>query len=166
MIDWTNANFLPWLIPVPPLVAFALIFLVTNRSWWLTVVTALTATVLSWGMAWAVYLRAVGAPLLGLNAPDHFGPNAFGSQAAWMDLGATQLKLGVLVDPLTVIMLFMVPMAIMMIMIYSVGYMTHDPRRERFFGYMTLFAGAMLTLVVADNLLLLFIGWEIMGFCS
>ena len=166
MIDWTNANILPWLIPVPPLIAFALIFLVTNRSWWLTVITALTGTILSWGLAAAVFLRAVGAPILGLYAPEHFGPNAFGSQVPWMATGATQFNVGVLVDPLTVVMLFMVPLAILMIMLYSVGYMYHDPRRERFFGYMTLFAGAMLTLVVADNLLLLFIGWEIMGFCS
>ncbi len=166
MIDWTNANYLPWLIPVPPLLACALIFLVTNRSWWLTVITALTATLLSWGMAVAIVLRAVGAPVLGLIAPEHFGPNAFGSSTAWMDMGGTQFSMGVLVDPLTVVMLFMVSLTIAMIMIYSVGYIYHDPRRERFMGYMALFAGAMLTLVVADNLLLLFIGWEVMGFCS
>ncbi len=166
MIDWTNANYLPWLIPVPPLIAFVVIFLFTNRSWWLTVFTALTATVASWLLSASMVLRAIGAPVIGLVAPDHFGPNAFGSSVAWMDMGATQFNMGVLVDPLTVAMLFMVPLAILMIMIYSVGYMAHDPRKERFLGYMTLFAGAMLTLVVADNLLLLFIGWEIMGFCS
>ncbi|GAB4569300.1 MAG: NADH-quinone oxidoreductase subunit L [Anaerolineae bacterium] len=161
MIDWTNANFLPWLIPVPPLLAAALIFLVMNRSWVLTTITALTATFISWVMAIAILLRGIGAAF-----GEALGGSAFGSTAPWMDLGSTQFEMGVLVDPLTVAMLFMVPMAIMMIMIYSVGYMEHDPRRERFFGYMTLFAGAMLTLVVADNLLLLFIGWEVMGFCS
>jgi NADH-quinone oxidoreductase subunit L len=161
MIDWTNANFLPWLIPVPPLVAVALIFLVTNRNWWLTVFTTLTATVLSWGLATAVVLRSIG-----LAFGDAIASNAFASSVSWLDLGQTQFEVGVLIDPLTVAMLFMVPLAILMIMIYSVGYMYHDPRRERFLGYMSLFAGAMLTLVVADNLLLLFIGWEIMGFCS
>jgi NADH-quinone oxidoreductase subunit L len=161
MIDWTNANFLPWLIPVPPLIAVTLIFLVTNRSWWLTVFTAITATLLSWGMALAVFLRSTGIAF-----GEAIGGNAFGSDVAWMDLGSSQLNIGVLVDPLTVVMLFMVPLAITMIMIYSVGYMAHDPRKERFLGYMSLFAGAMLTLVVADNLLLLFIGWEVMGFCS
>ncbi len=166
MIDWTNANYLPWLIPVPPLLAFGLIFLITNRSWWLTVATAITATVTSWVLALAVVLRSVGAPVLGLAAPEHFGANAFGSSTPWLNLGTEQFSLGVAVDPLTVVMLFMVPLAISMIMIYSIGYMAHDPRKERFLGYMTLFAGAMLTLVVADNLLLLFIGWEVMGFCS
>ena len=75
-------------------------------------------------------------------------------------------KMGVLVDPLTVIMLIMVPLACTMIFIYSIGYMAHDPRQSRFFSMISLFAGAMLTLVVADNLLLLFVGWEIMGLCS
>ncbi len=161
MIEWTNANYLPWLIPVPPLIAFVLIVLVTNRSWWVTVFTALAASVLSWGLATAVFLRSAGLA---------FGPGlagaAFGSSAPWLDLGQTQFMMGVMVDPLTTVMLFMVPLAILTIFIYSIGYISHDPRRERFLAYMSLFAGAMLTLVVADNLLLLFIGWEVMGFCS
>ncbi len=161
MIDWTNANILPWLIPLPTLVASALIFLVTSRSWWLTVVVALISTLLSWGMATAMFLRGIGVAF-----GEGIGGAAFGSRIPWLDLGTTQFEVGVLVDPLTVVMLFMVPLTILMIMIYSVGYMLHDPRRSRFMGYMTLFAGAMLTLVVADNLLLLFIGWEVMGFCS
>ncbi|MBZ0299284.1 MAG: hypothetical protein K8J31_06080, partial [Anaerolineae bacterium] len=60
----------------------------------------------------------------------------------------------------------MVPIAVLGIFIYSIGYMAHDPRQARFFAMISLFAGAMLTLVVADNLLLLFVGWEIMGLCS
>ncbi|RPI97378.1 MAG: hypothetical protein EHM39_09585, partial [Chloroflexi bacterium] len=46
------------------------------------------------------------------------------------------------------------------------GYMRGDPQNSRFFAYLSLFAGAMLTLTLADNLLLLFVGWEVMGFCS
>ncbi len=60
----------------------------------------------------------------------------------------------------------MVPLACLLIFIYSLGYMAHDPHNSRFFAYISLFAGAMLTLVVADNLLMLFIGWEVMGLCS
>jgi NADH-quinone oxidoreductase subunit L len=74
--------------------------------------------------------------------------------------------MGVFLDPLNHVMLFMVPLACVLIFIYSLGYMAHDPRNTRFFAYLSLFAGAMLTLVVADNLLLLFIGWEVMGLCS
>ena len=91
-------------------------------------------------------------------------------------------SMGVLVDPLTAVMLFMVPFAVFMIFVYSVGYHNYglprgtqlgvpnhgqeEPMFSRFFAMMSLFAGAMLTLVVADNLLLLFVGWEVMGFCS
>jgi NADH-quinone oxidoreductase subunit L len=83
-----------------------------------------------------------------------------------MDTGDTVFNMGVLVDPLATIMLIMVPIAVLGIFIYSIGYMAHDPRQARFFALISLFAGAMLTLVVADNLLLLFVGWEIMGLCS
>ncbi|MEM7799851.1 MAG: proton-conducting transporter membrane subunit, partial [Chloroflexota bacterium] len=91
-------------------------------------------------------------------------------------------RLGVAVDPLTAIMLFMVPFAVSMIFVYSVGYHNWgqkrgtflgipnhgmaEPLMGRFFAMMSLFAGAMLILVVSDNLLTLFVGWEIMGFCS
>ena len=94
----------------------------------------------------------------------------------------TWLRMGVSVDPLSAVMLFMVPFAVFMIFIYSVGYHNfgkpagqflgvpnhgqEEPLFSRFFALMSLFAGAMLTLVVADNLLLIFVGWEIMGFCS
>ncbi|MBK8433677.1 MAG: NADH-quinone oxidoreductase subunit L [Chloroflexi bacterium] len=91
-------------------------------------------------------------------------------------------SMGVFVDPLTAVMLFMVPFAVFMIFVYSVGYHNYglprgtqlgvpnhgqeEPMFSSFFAMMSLFAGAMLTLVVADNLLLLFVGWEVMGFCS
>ncbi len=92
--------------------------------------------------------------------------------------------MGVLVDPLTAAMLFFVPLTCLMIFIYSVGYHNfgkpvdaHDepgspahngvePMYSRFFAFLSLFAFGMLTLVVADNLLLMFVGWEIMGLCS
>ena len=91
-------------------------------------------------------------------------------------------RIGVSVDPLTAVMLFMVPFAVFMIFIYSVGYHNfgkpegtilgipnhgmQEPLFGRFFAMMSLFAGAMLILVVSDNLLTIFVGWEIMGFCS
>ncbi len=106
------------------------------------------------------------------------------SSIPWLPQGLNTLNMGVLVDPLTAAMLFMVPIACLMIFIYSVGYSNFNKKRDahdqpgfpphqgreplysRFFAFLSLFAGAMLTLVVADNLLLLFIGWEIMGLCS
>ncbi len=81
-------------------------------------------------------------------------------------MGKYTFRMGVMVDPLTAYMLLMVPLACLLIFIYSMGYMRGDPHHSRFFAYLSLFAGAMLTLTLADNLLLLFVGWEVMGFCS
>ncbi len=183
----SNPNLLPWLIPVGPLLAFLIITLLTNRSHlipatseeygghhpnyegMLVPVVTDTSRVVSVvvGMvgilfAWLISIVVVGNAF----AVDHLGENILGSAGNWFDTGVTAFRMGVMVDPLTVIMLVMVPLACTMIFIYSIGYMAHDPRQSRFFSMIALFAGAMLTLVVADNLLLLFIGWEIMGLCS
>ncbi len=164
-MNWLDANFLPWLIPIPPLVAFVLIILVAGRYKTLSLVIAMTGIVISWVLATAEVLRAIGYRDLGTPAR-----GVFNSAIAWASSGtgatAGTLNMGVLVDPLTTILLFMVPLTCLLIFIYSIGYMAHDPRITRFFAYLSLFAAAMLTLVVADNLLLLFIGWEVMGLCS
>ncbi len=161
-----DPNYLPWLIPVPPLLSFVLIVLFTGRSKFTSHVIALSAVLISWILSWGVYLRVA-------HGIEDFGAVAYGSSIDWLNLGETVFKMGVAVDPLTAIMLFMVPIAMLMIFIYSIGYMNayplddaHQKRNSRFFAYLSLFAGAMLTLVVADNLLLLFVGWEVMGLCS
>ena len=183
-----NPNLLPWLIPVGPLLAFFIITLITNRAQLVPgtsdayadhnhpgyeglavpVVTlssrivTIVVGMLGILFAWYISLQVVG-PAFGT---EHFGEEVFTSSIPWMATGLTTFNMGVLVDPLTAIMLFMVPLACTMIFIYSIGYMASDPRQARFFALISLFAGAMLTLVVADNLLLLFVGWEIMGLCS
>jgi len=182
-----DPNFLPWLIPVGPLLAFVIISLLTNRSRMTpatsaaygghhpdyegmlvpivtdrsriaSIIVGMSGVLAAWAIAYRVVFDALGIA--------DFGRSVFTSAVTWMDTGALTFKMGVLVDPLTVIMLIMVPLAVTMIFIYSIGYMAHDPRQSRFFSLISLFAGAMLILVVADNLLLLFVGWEIMGLCS
>ncbi len=190
-MDWnsfiSNGNFLPWLIPVGPLLAFLIITLLTNRSHLIPatseeyggshpeyggmlvpvvtdtsrIVSAIVAMI-GIVFAWIVSLIVVAHAF----AIDHLGENVIASSGTWFDTGVSAFKMGILVDPLTTIMLIMVPLACTCIFIYSIGYMAHDPRQSRFFSMIALFAGAMLTLVVADNLLLLFIGWEVMGLCS
>src|SRR5581483_6000875 len=167
-MNWLDANVLPWLTPIPPLIAFMLIALATNLSRTLTHIVAIAGVALSWLMSIAVVLNAIQYKDLGTAARGVFGTN---TQVAWLANGANNLasgalNMGILVDPLTTVMLFMVPLTCLLIFIYSIGYMAHDPRNTRFFGFLSLFAGAMLMLVVAGNLLLLFIGWEIMGLCS
>jgi len=76
------------------------------------------------------------------------------------------LKLGWVLDPLTAVMLVMVTFVGTLIFIYSTGYMAHDENFTRFFTFLSLFAGAMLGVVIANSLLLLFICWELVGLTS
>jgi NADH-quinone oxidoreductase subunit L len=171
-----------WLIPLPPLLAFFLIILFTNRSKWLSHTVAIGLMLTSWVLAWIVFFNVIGI--------EHFGHDVIERAVPWLPFGgegvagAETLQMGVLVDPLTAVMLFFVPLACSMIFIYSVGYSNwgkprdaHDtpgnpphngiePLYSRFFAYLSLFAFGMLLLCVADNLLLMFMGWEVMGLCS
>ncbi len=154
---------LVWLIPLFPLLSFAIIVLFTNRNRLLSTYVTWGGIGLSWLVGWAVLFKAITTPNL--------AEEPFRSYVTWMPTGTTHFEMGVMVDPLTAVMLFMVPFVCLMIFIYSKGYMNFgtddvDPRYSRFFAYISLFACGMLGLVVADNMLMLFIFWEIMGLCS
>ena len=86
--------------------------------------------------------------------------------AVALALGTATLKLGWVLDPLTASMLVMITFVGSLIFIFSVGYMAHDENFTRFFTFLSLFAAAMLGLVVANNLLLLFMCWELVGLAS
>jgi NADH-quinone oxidoreductase subunit L len=159
-VNWFSANYLPWLIMAFPLLSFLLIVLATNRHVVLSQAVALAGIGISWLLSMLLFVKTVWL------TDKELGHDVFGSQLDWLKVGTQTFRLGVLVDPLTAYMLLMVPLACLLIFIYSLGYMRGDPHNSRFFAYLSLFAGAMLTLVLADNLLLLFIGWEVMGFCS
>jgi NADH-quinone oxidoreductase subunit L len=84
----------------------------------------------------------------------------------WFKFGDASLQFGWVLDPLTAAMLVMVTFVGSLIFIYSVGYMAHDENFTRFFCFLSLFAAAMLGLVIANSLLLLFICWELVGLAS
>ena len=179
-----------WLLPLPPVLAFFLIVLLTNRSKGLSHTVGVGAAFLSWLGSMVVFVFAIQA--------EHLGEHPFESSIAWLATGDTFLKIGVLVDPLSAITLFFVAWTVLMIFIYSVGYhnfgqpkgdhdkaglpphgatiadahghkhtvLSIEPMYSRFFAFIGLFAFGMYTLVVSDNLLTLFVGWEIMGLCS
>ncbi|HWC13101.1 MAG TPA: NADH-quinone oxidoreductase subunit L [Actinomycetota bacterium] len=84
----------------------------------------------------------------------------------WIEVPGLAAGFDLLIDPLSVVMLLVVTGVGALIHIYSIGYMRGDDRFARFFGYLNLFAAAMLVLVLADNLLLLYLGWEGVGLCS
>ena len=84
----------------------------------------------------------------------------------WVEAGPFQVDFGLLYDPLAALFLLLITGVGSLIHVYSVGYMEHDPRRPRFFAYLNLFVASMLTLVLADNYLGLFLGWEGVGLAS
>ena len=85
---------------------------------------------------------------------------------SWPWIDALGLRFEVLLDPLSVIMAVLSSSLCFLIYVYSTEYMAHEGDRDRFFFLMLAFGGGMLTLVLSNNLLIAFIGWEIMGFCS
>jgi NADH-quinone oxidoreductase subunit L len=84
----------------------------------------------------------------------------------WMQVGHLDVGMDLLYDPLSSLFLLLITGVGSLIHIYSIGYMAHDPRRRRFFGYLNLFVAAMLMLVLAENYLGLFLGWEGVGLAS
>lgn len=76
------------------------------------------------------------------------------------------MNLGILIDPLAVVMLLMVSFVSLLIHIYAVGYMAHDPGKPRYFAETSLFTAAMLSVVLSDNILQFFVSWELVGLCS
>ncbi len=84
----------------------------------------------------------------------------------WMQVGGLEVGFDLLYDPLSALFLLLITGVGSLIHVYSIGYMAHDPRRRRFFGYLNLFVAAMLVLVLAENYLLLFLGWEGVGLAS
>src|SRR2546422_10650258 len=81
----------------------------------------------------------------------------------WVDAGTFHVTFGVLIDPLTSVMLLIVTGVGFLIHVYSVGYMAGDPNYSRYFSYLNLFIFSMLLLVLADNYLILTIGWGLVG---
>ncbi|MEJ2716933.1 MAG: proton-conducting transporter membrane subunit, partial [Deltaproteobacteria bacterium] len=148
-----------WLIPALPFAGFlALIFVgqYTRREF--------TAVV---GVG-SVGLSAVLAVLMSLNFMR--APHAVTAYSetlwTWMNVGGFNSGIGLYVDALSVIMVLVVTVIGFLIHLYSAEYMAEDESYARFFAYMNLFVASMLTLVLADNLLLLYLGWEGVGLCS
>jgi len=84
----------------------------------------------------------------------------------WISVGAFQVPFGLHLDQLSIVFVLLITGVGTLIHIYSIGYMEHDPNRRRFFAYLNLFVAAMLLLILADNYLLLYVGWEGVGLAS
>jgi NADH-quinone oxidoreductase subunit L len=89
-----------------------------------------------------------------------------GAVYTWMESGGLKLQIGFLIDPLTVTMMLVVNFVSLMVHIYTIGYMADDPGYQRFFSYISLFTFSMLMLVMSNNFVQLFFGWEAVGLVS
>jgi len=89
-----------------------------------------------------------------------------GSVYTWLTSGGVRLEIGFLIDRLTVLMMVVVTFVSLMVHVYTIGYMAEDPGYQRFFSYISLFTFSMLMLVMANNFLQLFFGWEAVGLVS
>jgi NADH-quinone oxidoreductase subunit L len=144
-----------WLVPAFPLGGVVLNGLLgrrylRDRAHWV----AVPAAGLSFVVALLISLQVFRGRTLDVNL------------YAWVVSGDFQVPIGFLVDPLSTVMMLTVTFVGLLIHIYSIGYMHGDPGYPRFFVYMNLFMFSMLMLVLANNYLLMFLGWEGVGLCS
>jgi NADH-quinone oxidoreductase subunit L len=114
-----------------------------------------------------VIFSLLGAIMAALMLPELGAAEAYESMAFWISLpDGGYVGVGMLVDPLSIILANTVAFLGFIIMLYSVKYMEHEPGKNRYWFFMSLFIASMLLLVMADNLILLFIGWKMVGVCS
>jgi NADH-quinone oxidoreductase subunit L len=115
-------------------------------------------------IAWAIGMLVAFSSLTG-TAP--FGENGYGHQIyTWIPSDTFQVAVGFFVDNLTACLLIVVLTIGLLVHIYSIGYMSHDPGYWRFFAYLNLFMVSMLLLVLADSFLVVFVAWELVGLSS
>ena len=148
-----------WLIPAVPMAAAGVIALLKQPR--RKVAAALAIGSLSFSLL--VALAAFGHVLAGWMSGHAVRETV---NFAWVEFGSATVDLGWVLDPLSAVMMVMVTFVGLLIFIYSTGYMAHDENFTRFFCFLSLFAGAMLGVVIANSLLLLFMCWELVGLTS
>ncbi|MBI5167700.1 MAG: NADH-quinone oxidoreductase subunit L [candidate division NC10 bacterium] len=144
-----------WLVPLFPLLGVVINGLfgrqyIKEKAHWV----AIPATALSFLVALGVFFEVVAGKTLNWDL------------YTWVAVGDFTATLGFLVDPLSAVMMLVVTFVGFLIHVYSIGYMHGDSGYYRFFAYMNLFMFSMLTLVLANNYFLMFLGWEGVGLCS
>src|SRR2546423_8202300 len=147
---------LVWLVPAFPLAAFLINGLFGRR--WLGHLTGWIAS----AAVGASALMAIGAFTEVLGGEERTTVSLY----RWIGVGDFQVNVAALIDPLSAVMLLVVTVVSTLIFIYANGYMVHDHGFHRFVTWFPLFVFAMLVLVMADNYLLMFVGWEGVGLCS
>ena len=148
-----------WLILLLPLAAFAVNALVVRPLLGRGSEIAAFLTIGSLAAAFGLSLWAL------VSVVDAAGSVEF-EPHTWLNVGDLQINVGILMDPLTAVMLVVVTGVSLMVQIYSTGYMHGDPGYVRYFAFMSLFSASMVGLVLASNIVQLYIFWELVGLCS
>ena len=149
---------LAWLLFVLPAVGALILFVAGRRAdtWghWLGVLTV----VVSFGLGLVIFLATVAQPAAGRTTEVHLFD--------WIAVAGLNVDFGLRLDPLSLTFVLLITGVGSLIHIYSVGYMSHDPGRRRFFAQLNLFIAAMLILVLGNNFVTLYLGWEGVGLAS
>lgn len=144
-----------WVIPFLPFLAFALIGLLLHR--WPKISAAISILAISASLLYSVLVAVMVFAK---------GAGVFEIAFRWLNMPGLQVDMGLLVDPLTAVMLLVVTIVALLVQIYSIGYMHDDPGFASYFAYQSIFAGSMLGLVVSNNFGQIFVFWELVGLSS
>jgi NADH-quinone oxidoreductase subunit L len=144
-----------WLIPAAPLVASLIILNLPKTQRKGAAGVAILGQLAALAFSAIAFSQTLAAP--GFRAVHNF---------TWFTFGEQALRLGWLLDPLTAAMLVMITFVALWIFVFSTGYMADDANFTRFFAYLSFFTAAMLGVVIANSLLLLFVCWELVGLAS
>jgi NADH-quinone oxidoreductase subunit L len=143
-----------WLIPAVPLASFVLIIFLGKRMPLRGASIGILAVGASFVMSLLVFFDFLG------------DAETVERSVVWFRLARFQIDLGMHVDGLAAMMFVVVTTVSLLVHVYSVGYMAEEPRFTWYFAALSLFTGSMLTLVIASDLFLLLVGWELVGICS
>src|SRR6059036_3446529 len=144
-----------WLIPAAPFAASLVILSLSNARRKSAAALAVAGQALALAMSMVAFAVSMQTP--GFRSVQNF---------TWFTFGEQTLRIGFVLDPLAAAMLIMIALVGLCIFVFSIGYMAEDKNFTRFFAYLSFFSGAMLGLVIANSLLLLFIFWELVGLAS
>src|SRR5438270_2747678 len=153
MNSWITQNV--WLIPTTPIVIALLILSIGKTARMASAYLAVIGQVAALTMSIFAFVPTLHTH--GFRAVENFN---------WLTFGDQPLRIGFVLDPLAAAMMLMITLVGLCIFVFSIGYMAGDKHFSRFFAYLSFFSGAMLGVVVANSLLLLFVFWELVGLAS
>jgi NADH-quinone oxidoreductase subunit L len=147
---------LAWIIPLCPLIAFFILLAAGRQLKQFGAYIGIAATLVSFVLSVLIFIERLGSET----------QNYTWNDWDWLTVGSVTLQMGFEINNLNTLMLLIVSLVSLLVNLYSVGYMGEDERSHVFFSYIALFTFSMLGLVIAENILQLYIFWELVGVCS